>query len=128
MRISLDTNVLVKLFAGDQAAVEKLTPHEQYVVSATVLGEFKAGLDSATRQGAKALAVLNEFIGSDSVEVVAVDETTSNFYAKIRRALMSLGKPIPTNDIWIAASAMQHGTPLVTFDSHFAVIPMLDLV
>jgi predicted nucleic acid-binding protein len=61
------------------------------------------------------------------VRLLAVDEETADFFALIFNQLKVQGRPIPTNDIWIAASAMRHGLALATFDNHFAHISGLNL-
>jgi predicted nucleic acid-binding protein len=59
------------------------------------------------------------------VDTVSIDEHTSIFYAKILNDLKRAGTPIPSNDVWIAASAMQHGLVLLTADAHFQRIPQI---
>jgi len=59
------------------------------------------------------------------VEIYTIDEDTAEFYAEIMSRLRKLGKPIPTNDIWIAAIAFQHGLKLFSKDAHFQFIPGL---
>lgn len=56
---------------------------------------------------------------SQRVETILIDEETAEFYAKIYWDLKKKGKPIPSNDIWVAASAMRHGLALFTYDDHF---------
>ena len=56
------------------------------------------------------------------------DERTAHQYAQVYLALRSRGRPVPTNDLWIAALARQHRMPLLTFDAHFAAVPGLELV
>jgi predicted nucleic acid-binding protein len=55
--------------------------------------------------------------------VLAVDHVTAARYATIRQALRERGRPIPSNDAWIAALALQHGLPLLSRDTHFDVVP-----
>ena len=54
--------------------------------------------------------------------MLVVDDNTAEFYASAWKKLRDKGRPIPTNDIWVAASAMQHGLALATLDGHFAAI------
>jgi tRNA(fMet)-specific endonuclease VapC len=94
------------------------------VVSPTVLGELKAGfLRGRHRQ--KNEEELTAFLDSPRVEIVSVDEGTADRYAAIVDSLRSAGTPIPTNDIWIAACAMQHGLRLVTMDRHFRSVSQI---
>ena len=95
-----------------------------------VLGELLAGFRRGGH-GRRNRALLDELLDSPRVVVVAIDEETSGFYAEVHTALRRAGTPIPTNDIWIAASAMQHGLRLVTTDRHFervgqVVVELLD--
>ena len=68
---------------------------------------------------------LGEFLESDRVRVVSVDPETGERYAVIRDFLRRKGTPIPTNDLWIAASAAQHGLKLVSLDRHFKEVPQI---
>ena len=65
------------------------------------------------------------FLASDRVVVLPVDAETSERYAAILSSLRTAGTPVPTNDVWIAATAMQHGLSVVTTDRHFANIPQI---
>ena len=62
---------------------------------------------------------LNQFLDSQRVYILEIDEETAEFYAKIYWDLKKKGNPIPTNDMWVAASAMRHGLSLFTYDEHF---------
>jgi tRNA(fMet)-specific endonuclease VapC len=62
---------------------------------------------------------VNAFLESPRVMVLAVSEATADFYARVYRALKRKGKPIPVNDLWIAATALQHGFAVYTYDQHF---------
>ncbi|MFH7327123.1 PIN domain-containing protein, partial [Desulfurivibrio sp. C05AmB] len=71
---------------------------------------------------------LESFLDSPRVELLPVEEETAEFYAQIFADLKLRGRPIPTNDLWIAASAMQHGLALATYDDHFSSVSGLLLV
>ena len=83
--------------------------------------EAIAGFAAGTRQ-ARNRAELAGFIDSPRVRVVACCETTADNYALVYAALRRKGRPVPTNDLWIAASALEHGVALLTLDAHFAEI------
>ena len=68
---------------------------------------------------------MQAFLGSLHVEVLHIDEETAECYAEIAAGLKAAGTPIPTNDIWIAAGAMQYGLRVVTTDAHFRLIPQI---
>ena len=82
------------------------------------LGELDAGFRAGSRQKKNEME-LRRFLSSPRVDVVAVDRETAERYGVILHALRQAGTPIPTNDIWIAASAMQHGLRLLTTDAHY---------
>jgi predicted nucleic acid-binding protein len=87
-------------------------------VNPIVLGELRAGFLHGSRL-AENLAELAQFLASPRVDTVAIEDETAERYALIFDSLRRVGGPIPTNDIWIAASALQFGTVLVTTDPHF---------
>jgi len=126
-RILLDTSAYSAALRGDRAVGELLRQVDQIFVPAIVLGELKAGFARGKRRR-KNEQELSIFLQSPRVEVLPVDEDTSDRYAVILTSLRSAGTPIPANDIWIAASAMQHGLAIATLDSHFSKVPQVVLV
>jgi tRNA(fMet)-specific endonuclease VapC len=123
-RFLLDTSAysgLLRGHAGIKALVQKA---DEIILTPIVLGELHAGF-LAGQQRRKNERELDEVLASPRVSVVTIDEETSTHYAAIVHWLRTAGKPIPTNDIWIAASAMQHGLPVVTTDRHFAQVPQI---
>lgn len=111
---------------GHPEAIDAVQRADEISLNPVVLGELLAGF----RRGKKTKenrSRLESLLDSSRVMVVAIDEETSEFYADVSNALRSAGKPIPTNDIWIAASAMQHGLRLVTADRHFEKVPLVGL-
>jgi predicted nucleic acid-binding protein len=106
---------------GDRAVREILQTVDAIYLNAVVLGELRAGfLRGRTRQ--KNEERLDRFLASSRVSIVPVDDETAERYAVILDGLWTAGTPIPTNDIWIAASAMQYGLKVVTTDTHFLKI------
>lgn len=103
---------------GSAPAVEFVRTADEIVLVPTVLGELRAGFIRGGRREANE-AELHEFMESPRVRTVVVDEQTADRYALIFDDLRRSGTPIPTNDLWIAASAMQHGLRVVTSDNHF---------
>ncbi|NWG13836.1 MAG: type II toxin-antitoxin system VapC family toxin [Acidobacteria bacterium] len=83
-----------------------------------ILGELKSGFLRGRRRKENE-RLLAQFRESPRVALVPIDEETSDRYAVIRNSLRDAGTPIPTSDIWIAATAMQHGLVVVTTDPHF---------
>ncbi len=125
--VVLDTNVLIRLFHEPRTFVDKLRDFDFVLLPAVVLGEFRAGLSKSPRD-AVLDRVLTDYLANPSVRVAPLTEATSVYYAEIFRALKAAGRPIPQNDIWIAAVALEHAAPLFSYDAHFAQIPMLRLL
>ena len=125
-RILLDTSAYSAFMRGDGAVVQSLREAREIGLTPVVLGELLAGFRRAARRKENE-ALLARFLASPRVRVFAVDEETADRYALILNALRAAGTPVPTNDLWIAASAMQHGFKVLTTDAHFAKIPQVAL-
>jgi tRNA(fMet)-specific endonuclease VapC len=123
-RVLLDTSGYSAFMRGDATVKEMLQTADAIYVNAVVLGELRIGfLRGRLRQ--KNEGRLRQFLASSRVSALVVDEDTAERYAVILDALWTAGRPIPTNDIWIAASAMQYGLTVITTDSHFLKIPQI---
>lgn len=120
-RVLLDTNAYVAFKRGEPAIVELLRLPDEIVVSTVVLGELLAGFAAGDRE-AKNREELTEFLESPRVKVAVIDEGTAAGYGRLFALLRRKGRPIPVNDLWIAATALQHGLVLVTLDRHFEAI------
>lgn len=119
--IVLDTNAYVAFKRGEHGIVAVIQRCPDLLICATVLGELLAGFAVGTRE-AKNRQELSLFMQSPRVREVACGSITADNYALIYAALRRKGKPIPTNDLWIAASALEYGAGLLTLDTHFAEI------
>ena len=117
--ILIDTNAFTAFMRGDRDAVEAIAHAEQLYLNSTVLGELLAGFAAGTRE-AKSRSELARFLESPRVDVLDVTADTADSYALVYVGLRRKGQPIPTNDLWIAASALEHGAALLSFDAHFA--------
>jgi tRNA(fMet)-specific endonuclease VapC len=126
-RLLIDTNIYSYALRGDDGVVEVLKKAEQIGISVISIGELLSGFKAGGREQ-KNREELENFLDSPRVIVYSVDEDTSEFYAEILSNLREIGKPVPTNDIWIAAVAFQNGLKLFTKDEHFKVIAGLSLV
>ena len=126
-RIIIDTNFYVAFKKGDDAAVIALKKADYIAVNTVVLGELLAGFRCGAREEQNR-EELDLFFNSPRVDFLPVDDGTAEFYAQIFADLKQKGRPIPTNDLWLAASAMQHGLALATYDDHFTGISGLLLV
>jgi len=120
-RLLLDTNMYVAFKRGDNDAMELLRLADEVHLSTVVLGELLAGFAAGSREK-RNREELTAFLDSPRVSVDAVEEVTADFYGRIFALLRRKGRPIPTNDLWIAATALQHGLVLATRDDHFAAI------
>ena len=118
----LDTNGLSAMADGDASLEPLLQQAAEIAVPVIVLGEYRYGIRQSRhriryeRWLAKVLA---------GCRVLAVDEETPGHYAEIRDELKRSGRPIPGNDVWIAALARQHSLPLLSRDQHFDFVPGL---
>ncbi|MBI5875900.1 MAG: type II toxin-antitoxin system VapC family toxin [Deltaproteobacteria bacterium] len=120
-RILADTNAYAAFKKNEAAAVAVFCSVEYIGINIVVLGELFSGFKGGSKE-AQNRRELEQFLNSPRVDVVLPDEETAEFYAKIYWDLKKKGKPVPTNDIWVAASAMRHGLPLFTYDDHFNAI------
>jgi predicted nucleic acid-binding protein len=117
----LDTSAYSALLRGHTEVTHTLQQAEEIYVNPIVLGELRAGFLRGKHR-AKNEQELHTFLSSPRVRVAAIDEETAIRYAVILNALWETGTPVPTNDVWIAASAMQYGLLLLTTDAHFQKI------
>jgi predicted nucleic acid-binding protein len=123
-RLLLDTSAYSAMRRGDERLLEPIREASAIFLTSVVIGELVYGF-VAGRLEAQNRRLLGEFLQSERVEVLSVDEETGERYAVIRHYLRRQGTPIPTNDLWIAASAAQHGLKLVTLDGHFKDLPQI---
>ncbi len=116
----LDTNAVSALFVGDPALAALLDSEDRHHLPSIVIGEYRYGLQRSSHRNH--LEPLLAALIRESF-ILVVDEVTATAYSKIRNALRKLGRPIPENDVWIAALAIQHGVAVVTRDGHFGHVP-----
>lgn len=124
MKVLFDTNTLSDLLKHDSAATAIAEKAEEVHLPFISLGEIKGGFLRGTRAAANE-ALLLRILQEPGVEVAFADSGTIEAYARIYLYLRRAGKPIPTNDIWIAALALQHGYSVVTRNRHFDHIPQV---
>ena len=118
MRLLVDTSAYSAFMRGHAAIQSSLQRADEIVVNAIVLGELAAGFIKGRRHR-KNQEELSRFLSSPRVKAVDVTEETAERYGVILNSLWKAGTPIPTNDIWIAASAMEHGLQILTTDAHY---------
>jgi predicted nucleic acid-binding protein len=114
--VILDTNAISAILAGETLIQAKLAPGERQHLPIVVIGEYQFGMLGSKHR--KRLVIAFERLESNSV-LLQCDRETADFYAAIRHGLKIRGRPIPDNDLWIAALARQHSLEIVSQDSHF---------
>jgi tRNA(fMet)-specific endonuclease VapC len=120
--VILDTNALSALADGDLTLEPILREASGVAVPVIVMGEYRYGIRQS-RHRLRYEQWLAE--AALSYRVLAVDEGTAEQYAEVRLELKSRGRPIPSNDLWIAALVRQHRLPLLSRDQHFDFVPRL---
>ncbi len=127
MKILLDSSAYSHLKRGDRRIAEIVRGSEEILLSTIVIGELLYGFRKGSRLE-RNLKELHGFLSSPYVTVMTVSFTTADRYARIAASLRAKGRPIPANDIWIAAHALEAGADLVSYDRHFDQIDGLVLV
>ena len=125
-RILIDTNIYVAFKKNDKQVLKVLKNVDFIGIGVTALAELYAGFAGGSKKSTSC-EELDAFLRSPRVSICNHDETTAEFYATIFHSLKKNGTPIPTNDIWIAATAMKMGLALFTLDAHFSQIDGLIL-
>ena len=115
-RYLLDTNIIIALFADEAVVKDNLARAEEIFVPSIAVGELYFGARKSGRIKEN-LARIDEFVARNVV--LGCDSDTARHYGDIKNALRLKGRPLPENDIWIAAIAFQHTLTLITRDTHF---------
>lgn len=123
-QILLDTNAYVRFLAGDERVLASLAGADRVYMSVFVLGELNAGF-RAGKKGRENRRILESFLEKPSVAVLEATRETAEIFGIVKDSLRKAGKPIPVNDVWIAAHALETGSVLVTYDGHFQAVPGL---
>ena len=118
MKILLDTSAYVGFKRNAVEAVEIIVKAELIVFSPVVMGELMFGFRNGTRFKEN-MDDLDRFLKHEAVDLMPIGKITSDRYSRMAVKLRQQGTPIPTNDIWIAAQAMEQGAELITSDQHF---------
>jgi tRNA(fMet)-specific endonuclease VapC len=124
IRLSLDTSGYSRLMRGRPKLQARLESADEILLSATMLGEVYAGFQGGTRLEEN-LSLLAAFRRQPGVVIIDTTENVAERYAAIVAILKRQGTPIPTNDIWIAAAALENGGRMVAYDSQFGAVPGL---
>ena len=123
----LDTSAYSLFRRGNRQAVKYIRETDKIWVPTVVMGELFAGFAIGSRK-AQNIDEFDDFLSSGRVEIANVTSRTAERYATIFQWLRSQGKPIPTNDIWISAVAMERGADLLSADAHFENVPQIQLI
>jgi len=120
-RYCLDTSAYSHFMKGHGEVTARIDAAAWVGVPAVVLGElwlgFRLGSHAAQNE-----SELRAFLATPVVEVLAVDQAVAEIYGEVVAALRRKGTPLPTNDVWIAATAARAGSPVLTFDGRFRMI------
>jgi tRNA(fMet)-specific endonuclease VapC len=120
----LDTNIIIGLFANELQAIQLIEKADEVSIPIISVGELYYGANKSYRKKNN-LERIEEFISS--VRVIECGLSTAHWYGLIKGDLKSKGRPIPENDIWIAAIAREHELILVSRGAHFQAVPGLKL-
>ena len=119
----LDTNALSAFVDGESGVGRILRRQERAAIPVIVLGEFRYGIAQSKHRSAYEAWLKSQL---PSFDILTVTEETAVAYAALRLVLKRLGRPIPANDAWIAALALQHRLSVLSRDEHFDAIPGLE--
>lgn len=123
-RLLVDTSAYSAFLRGHREVVEEISRADELFLTPVVLGELLARFRKGSRYEANDDR-LKQFLASPRARWLAIDDETAHRYSVLHEHLRRAGEPIPTNDLWIAASAMQHGLRLLTTDRHFERLPQI---
>lgn len=126
-RLVLDTSAYSRFKSGHAQVLDLLAHADAVLVPVTVLGELEAGFEMGGR-ARENRAALRAFLDEPFVAVLPTTADVARRYGRMVARLREAGTPVPTNDIWIAATTSDCGGRLLTFDAHFAKIVDLDCV
>ena len=125
--IALDTNTYAGFKRGEERCLELIRQADRLLVSITVVGELLAGFACGSQE-ARNREELSRFLSVPRVELCPTTLATADAYGLAYRDLRRKGRPIPSNDLWIAASCLEHGALLFSFDQHFEQVDGLRVI
>ncbi len=124
-RYLLDTNIIIALFAKEAPVLNNLAQAEEVFIPSIALGELHYGAKKSGRSQ-KNLERIEEFVIKNIV--IECNSDTAREYGEVKNKLRIKGRPLPENDVWIAALALQYNLILVTRDAHFQEVENLKVV
>lgn len=122
--ILLDTNAYTSLLSGDETVLDTISMAEVVYMSIFVLGELYAGFAGGTKK-AENKEILHDFLMRSTVKILNATSETAAIFGFVKNNLRKAGTPIPINDVWIAAHVLESGSTLITYDTHFNMVPGL---
>ena len=125
-KIVVDTNAYAQLLTGNEMILDTIANAETVYVSIFVLGELFAGFSGGSKEKQNR-EILNRFLLKPTVKILNATTETAEVFGHIKSNLKTAGSPIPINDVWIAAHAIETGSVLVSFDAHFKNVPGIRL-
>jgi len=125
-KILLDTNAYTRLLTGDKAVLQVIASADTVYMSVFVLGELFAGFGGGTREQENK-DILHRFLNKPGVKILNATADTAEVFGQLKSSLKKAGTPLPINDVWIAAHAVESGSVMVTYDGHFKTIAVLRL-
>jgi tRNA(fMet)-specific endonuclease VapC len=120
----VDTSIVVDLFKQIDQVVSIIRKTETVFIPVTVLGELYLGAHRASNVEKKMQQIQGFLL---TCKLLNTENTTAHYYANVKAGLLRKGRPIPENDMWIAAVALQYDLPIYTFDAHFREVDGLRL-
>ena len=117
-KILVDTNAYTRLLTGQEDVLDVIGSAETVYMSIFVFGELYAGFAGGTKERGNK-DTLNRFLLKPSVKILNATSETAEVFGMVKQDLKRAGTPLPINDVWIAAHALETGSTLITYDSHF---------
>lgn len=128
MKIALDTNAYSALQLGNTPKLKQLVDQAELLVLPFVVdAELRAGFQKGQKK-ADNYDKLQRFQNLDRVLIQWPNDLTNELYAQVWTDLATKGRPIPTNDVWISATCLQHQLPIATNDVHFSNVSLLQVI
>ncbi len=127
MNICIDTNAYSAFKRGNPEVITLFETTSTIIMPVIVLGELYAGFHIGKQQK-RNIEELQAFLDQNGIELKSPDQDLAERYGIIVSELRKNGTPIPSNDIWIAATALETGARLVSYDKHFDVVPGLFII
>jgi len=125
-KIVLDTCAYTRLLAGEEDVLDAIASAETVYISVFVLGELYAGFAGGSRERENK-AFLQRFLLKPAVKILNATSETAEVFGLVKSNLKKAGTPLPINDVWIAAHAIETGSVVITYDAHFTVVSGLRL-